>query len=536
MVQGAGWRVSPAGGAESAGHQALTEYPTANGPADYALCSDGLPLGIIEAKKITLGPQSVLTQAERYARGVDSSQFDFDGLHVPFLYSTNGEVTWFHDVRHALNRSRRVAGFHTPEAMKEMLGRDLDAACERLRSTPNDHFRLRPYQVEANAAIESAIADRKRAMLVAMATGTGKTFTMVNQIYRLMESGVARRILFLVDRRALAAQAVREFSSFEPRPGLKFDKIYEVYSQRFQQGDLGDDAFDPSLLPESYLKHPKSGHAFIYVCTIQRMAMNLFGKGALGFADDEEDEDADRVDIPIHAFDVVIADECHRGYTAVELSTWRNTLDHFDAIKIGLTATPAIHTTTYFKDVVYRYDYERAVREGHLVDFDLVAVKSDVRIGGIFLREGEKIGVVDTMTGAERLDFLEDERAIDATEIERKATSPDSNRKIIEEVNRYGLEHQERYGRFPKTLIFAVNDLPHTSHADQIVDIARDVFGRGCYRGLAHDRNRHSRSRVLSLHALRKVPHPLRTDAWARDSQGRLVRSRQVAFHRFRLL
>lgn len=312
-----------------------------------------------------------------------------------------------------------------------------------------------------------------------MATGTGKTFTLVNQAYRLMESGVAKRILFLVDRRA-AAQAVREFASFEPKPGLKFDKIYEVYSQRFQRGDFEEEGFDPTVLPHSYLADPQPGHAFVYVCTIQRMAMNLFGRDVLSASDEGDDEEAvEQINIPIHAFDLVVADECHRGYTAAELSAWRNTLDHFDAVKIGLTATPAAHTTAYFKDVVFRYEYERAVREGYLVDFDVVSLKSEVRIGGVFLKEGEKVGVVDTTTGVEQMDMLEDEREFDASDVERKVTSPDSNRKILEEVSKYAQEHQARYGRFPKTLIFAVNDLPQTSHADHLVDIARDVFERG---------------------------------------------------------
>lgn len=483
QLKAAGWEplhLSAVAADRPTGPCAIKEWPTGNGPADYALVAGGRCVGVVEAKKLSLGPQGVLTQAERYSRGATTNPFNLHGFYVPFLYSTNGEIIWFHDVRHRMNRSRRVAGFHSPEALEEMLGRDLDAECERLRETPNDHPKLRPYQIEANAAIEQAIADRKRQMLVAMATGTGKTFTLVNQAYRLMESGVAKRILFLVDRRALAAQAVREFASFEPQPGLKFDKIYEVYSQRFQQGDFEDEAFDPTVLPEAYLKNPKSGHAFVYVCTIQRMAMNLFGSGVVGLRGDvEDDDDADPVDIPIHAFDLVIADECHRGYTAAELSVWRNTLDHFDAIKIGLTATPAAHTTTYFKDVVFRYEYERAVREGYLVDFDLVALKSEVRIRGIFLKEGEQVGMVDTVSGAEQLDLLEDERDFDASEVERRATAPDSNRKILEEISKYANEHQESYNRFPKTLIFAVNDLPHTSHADQLVDTARDVFGRG---------------------------------------------------------
>ena len=388
---------------------------------------------------------------------------------------------WFHDIRHPLNRSRPVASFHTPSALAELLERDLAQDCRWFTGHANDHSRLRPYQIEANAAIEKAIADRKRQMLVAMATGTGKTFTMVNQTYRLLESKVGKRILFLVDRRALAAQAVRAFASFEPEPNKKFDKIHEVYSQRFQREDFGEEErFDPKVLPAAYLLNPQAKHDFVYVCTIQRMAVNLFGRQAVWSGEaDEIDDDAGQLSIPNHAFDIIIADECHRGYTTAELSLWRNTLDHFDAIKIGLTATPAAHTKAYFTDVVFRYEYARAVREGYLVDYDAIKIRSDVRMQGVFLQEGELVGVVDPDTGSEQLDQLEDERAFDAEEVERYVTSRDSNRKILEELKKYALEHEERYGRFPKTLIFAANDVPHTSHADQLVELAVDVFGRG---------------------------------------------------------
>jgi len=459
---------------------AVEEYETANGPADYALCLDGRILGIVEAKRITLGPQESLPQAERYSRGATANPFDFRGFHVPFLYSTNGEVIWFHDIRHPLSRSRRIAGFHTPGALEEMLGRDFGGACAWFTENPSHHPDMWPYQVEACQAIEAAISDRKRQMLLAMATGTGKTFTIVNEVYRLMKSGVGKRVLFLVDRRALAAQAVREFASFEAEPNLKFNQVYEVYSQRFRREDWGDEPFDPKVLPSSYLLDPQPGHAFVYVSTIQRMAINLFGRGRVFEVSDEPaDDDAEQMEIPIHAFDAIVADECHRGYTTAELSVWRDTLDHFDAIKIGLTATPASHTKAYFRDVVYRYGYEQAVSDGYLVDYDAVAVKSDVRLNGVFLDEGERVRVVDPNTGADHLDAVEDERAFEASEVERRITSPDSNRKILEVVRDHAIEHEQETGRLPKTLIFAVNDLPHTSHADQLVDIARDVFGRG---------------------------------------------------------
>lgn len=254
-----------------------------------------------------------------------------------------------------------------------------------------------------------------------------------------------------------------------------------MYSQRFRREDLGDDEpFDPKVMPPEYLLQPQPKHTFVYVCTIQRMAINLFGRGAVWSGEgDEIDDDAAELDIPIHAFDVIVADECHRGYTTAEQSLWRNTLDHFDAIKIGLTATPAAHTKAYFTDVVFRYEYARAVREGHLVDYDVVKLKSDVRIQGVFLQEGETVDYVDPESGAETRDQLEDQRTFETTDVEKTVTSPDSNRKILTEVKKYAEEHEAKYGRFPKTLIFAANDVQHTSHADELVRLAREVFGRG---------------------------------------------------------
>lgn len=480
----AGWVVVPYVDGMALGdldHHAIEEYPTTAGPADYALLLDGQIVGVVEAKRYEVGAGGILPQAERYSKGLAESSFDFRGFRAPFLYASNGENIRYWDVRHELNLSRPIGEFHTPTALREFLDRDVAAACAVLAATPNDHQRLREYQREANDSVESAIAAKRRQMLVAMATGTGKTFTTVNQVYRLLKAGVAKRVLFLVDRRALAAQAVRAFASFEPEPGLKFDKIYEVYSQRFQKEDFGEDEpFDPSVLPTTYLTDPNPGHTFVYVCTIQRMAISILGKSAIFDAGNESlDGDEDQLDIPIHAFDVIIADECHRGYTAAQHSVWRSTLDHFDAIKIGLTATPAAHTKAYFRDVVFRYEYERAVREGFLVDYDVVNVKSNVHLDGLFLNEGEEVQFIDPESGGDSRDLLEDEREFANTEVESKVTSPDANRRIVRELKRYTDEHEQRHGRFPKTLIFAQNDLPHTSHSDQLADLCREEFGRG---------------------------------------------------------
>ncbi len=224
-----------------------------------------------------------------------------------------------------------------------------------------DIERLRPYQRKAISEIEGAIRHGKREMLVAMATGTGKTFLTVSQIYRLLEVRAFKRILFLVDRRALAAQAVRELGSFT---------------------------------------------------------------------------------IPNHAFGLIIADECHRGYTSSETARWREVIQYFDAVRIGLTATPAPHSLTLFKEVVSRYTTDEAIADGWLVDYEPYKISSDVLINGAFLKEGEQVGEIDRETGKETYDELEDERDFPFQEVEKKITVPDTNRKIIGEIAKYAYAHE----------------------------------------------------------------------------------------------
>jgi type I restriction enzyme R subunit len=211
---------------QSLKRHAVEEYPTAKGPADYALFVNGKLLGILEAKKVKVGPQNVLEQAKRYAKGAFAGPGNWSGYRVPFLYASNGEIIWYLDVRDAKNISRRISNFHTPDALEELYREDIAAGYQRLITNPTEIIGLRDYQREAVEAVEDALVQRKRAMLLAMATGTGKTFTIVSLIYRLLEAKAARRILFLVDRRALAAQAVREFSSFTTPSGSKFDKCF----------------------------------------------------------------------------------------------------------------------------------------------------------------------------------------------------------------------------------------------------------------------------------------------------------------------
>lgn len=486
-----GWNITPHKESRSRSEltcHAVEEFPTLTGPADYALFVAGHLLGIIEAKKVSTGVENVMEQAKRYAKGLPDSVGSWRGYQTPFLYSSNGEKIFFWDVRGARNLTHEIADFHTPQALLDRHQNDLTAARRYISDVPVEmgpEDRIRDYQVEAIQAIEQALLDGKRKMLVAMATGTGKTFTTISLIYRLLKSGYAKRILFLVDRRALAAQTVTAISAFETRDGHKLDREYEVYSQKFQKEDLdeGDTPFDSKALPEEYLIAPSINHTYIYVSTIQRLALNVLGKDALKAAEGEGtgeyQPDAQKLDIPIHAFDIIIADECHRGYSAREAATWKTVLDHFDAVKIGLTATPAAHTLALFEHLAYQYSTAKAIEKGYLVDYDAVRIKSEVKVSGAFLKPGERVDLVDTGTGTKQMDLLEDERSFDASEIERTITLPQSTRKIVEELKVHADAHQAQYGRFPKTLIFAVNDLPHRSHADEVVRACKQVFDQG---------------------------------------------------------
>lgn len=460
---------------------AVEEYPTDSGPADYLLHLDGQPVADVEAKKLSVDPRNVIEQAKRYSRALAGAQgLRFGEYHIPFAYSTNGELIYTCDLRGTLLQTREITRFHTPDALREALAADLGGADLWLRtnliSDPD-----RYYQQEAIAAIENAIRNGKRQMLVAMVTGTGKTRMTIAAIYRLLKSGYARRVLFLVDRRALAAQAVGALAAYEPEPGLKFDRIYEVYSQRFKREDFDEDeAFDPKLLPEDYLLRPSPRHTFVYVCTIQRMRINLFGRPEVpAWGDRDEEPDAGSLDIPIHVFDLIVADECHRGYTAAEDSKWREVLNHFDGIRIGLTATPAVHTTTFFGKPIYEYGVQRAEADGYVVGYDPVVIHSEITMKGHFLREGEAVELKDTETGQLRLDIVEDERELPPGTLAQDWTAPDRDRKIVQEVVRHLLGQEQEKGHFPKTLVFADNDMAHRSHAEQVVSFFREELGRG---------------------------------------------------------
>lgn len=484
QLKSAGWQIiqySEGMNLSKLTNHAIEELQTNNGPADYALVVNGNLFGLVEAKKLEVGAANVLEQAKRYSKGVNNTNGEWNQYGVPFLYSSNGELIYYLDIRDSKNLSRQIYSFHTPEAMESLFNSKKETAWQWLNNKPINTPGLRPYQKHAIQAFENNLEEGKRLMLLAMATGTGKTFTTVNLVYRMLASGYFKRILFLVDRKSLAAQAVTAFASFDTPRNMKFKDEYELYSQRFKKEDFEGEAYDPTVLPNSYLTNPDGTKTFLYVCTIQRMAINLYGKmGA--FEENEEngdEEEAEKLSIPSHAFDLIIADECHRGYTSKETNVWRNVLNHFDAVKLGLTATPASHTVAYFNKPIFNYPLQQAIDEGYLVDYDAVAIDSKVLMNGAFLKEGEQVGIIDTETGREQIDQLEDERVFTSTEIEEKITAPDTNQKIIEELKKFADEFEKERGRFPKTLIFASNDLPKISHADRLVSICKQVFNQG---------------------------------------------------------
>ena len=240
-LQRNGWRLvrfTPGLDLKGLDKVAVEELPTANGPADYALFVGGQLLGIIEAKKITVNPQNVLEQAKRYARGVFDAAGEWNGFRVPFLYASNGTIIWHVDTRTKKLVSRQLSDFNTPEALEARFAHDASASTNYLLDTPPEQIaKLRPYQRDCIVAVENAILGHKPDMMVAMATGTGKTYVTVAQIYRLLESKLVRRILFLVDRRALAAQAIREFSAFNTPKGKVHTRIRSL-QPAFSEGRL----------------------------------------------------------------------------------------------------------------------------------------------------------------------------------------------------------------------------------------------------------------------------------------------------------
>lgn len=395
----------------------IEEYETASGPVDYALILNGDIIGLIEAKEEGKDAYAALTQAERYSKDIDT-QYGFgskDQYHVPFVFATNGEDIHFRDLREHAPSERELRDFLQPEALEELMDKNYERAFNWLSENPIEetHGFLWNNQKGAIAGdenhkgIEQAFREGKRKALVQMATGTGKTWMAAAEIYRMLKSDLVDRVLFLVDRSNLGKQARREFENFDIGRGRKLGEVYNV--ERVENGN-----------------YPETGD--IVVSTLQGMYSLL--------------ENHDEVDIPQHAFDLVVTDEVHRSI----YGEWKVVLSHFDSYEIGLTATPAQHTLAYFEnggEWVYKYGYWQAVDDGKVVPYETYRIETGI-----------------TMEGLEY-----DGEDYNPSQLERDITVPHRNKLIAEEV-------REQTEDGEKTLVFAIND----KHAIELEKKFRQVY------------------------------------------------------------
>ena len=456
-------------------NKAIAEWPTqGKQSADYMLFAGITPIAAVEAKRLNTSVAGKIGQAERYARGLrretehqpawvvedraapwpDGSGGEFQ---LPFVYSSNGRPfvkqspehsgTWFRDLRHPSNLGKPLQGFHTPSGLLDMLTRSKAQAEQVLQAEGFAYLQLRDYQVKAIAAVEAALAQGQTECLLAMATGTGKTRTIIGLMYRFLKAERFRRILFLVDRTALGDQAMDAFNEAPLEQSYPLSKLYNV-------ADLGDMA--------------AQAETRVQVATVQAMVKRIFG------SDNPP---------PLDAYDCIIVDEAHRGYAldqdmtegemalrdhAQYLSSYRRVLDYFDACKIGLTATPAKHTSDIFGKPVYTYSYREAVADDWLIDHE-PPIRYETRLSqkGIHFAKGETVESLNLNTGEIDTSELEDEMTFELDSFNRRVINEDFNRVVCEEL----AKELDPLGE-EKTMIFCATD----AHADMVKRLLSEAF------------------------------------------------------------
>lgn len=465
------------------GHNiAIAEWPTDStvgnkGYVDYALFVGTQLVATVEAKAIHKDIPSVIDyQCKDYSRNIRAEDAKYQigtwgNFKVPFTFATNGRPylkqydtksgVWFLDLRQPDNVPKAMKGWMSPTGMMEQLEKDIQAKEQALKAMPYDLLRdkdglnLREYQLKAIQAAENAILNGQQSILLAMATGTGKTRTILGMIYRFLKTGRFRRILFLVDRTSLGEQATDVFKEVKLEDLMTLDDIYNIKG-------LEDKAADKETR--------------IQVATVQSMVKRILYNG-------EDTMPA------VTDFDLVIIDEAHRGYILDKemgedellyrdqtdyQSKYRSVVEYFDAVKIALTATPALQTTEIFGQPVYKYTYREAVIEGYLVDHDAPhELKTKLSQEGIHYKKGDTVTVYDTVTGEiTNSELLNDELDFDVDKFNRKVITEPFNRAVLEEIARdIDPETPEVQG---KTLIYAVDD----QHADLIVKILKEIYAK----------------------------------------------------------
>ncbi len=485
QLQGAGWeadtaslRYSKGARPEKGRNLAIAEWPTyseekGNGAVDYALFIGEKLVGFVEAKKYSKDVAGTITETKVYAKGVKEEHKEYviskwKDYKVPFLFATNGRKyikeikdksgVHFLDCRNGKNNTKVLQGWYSPEKLDNMLRENLESANKSLEELDFEFLEsensigLRDYQVDAIKAVEKAIMEGKQTALVTMATGTGKTRTVLGLIYRLLKTKRYRRILFLVDRTSLGDQAIDTFTEVKIEDLKTLNQIYNI------------NGLDEKLIDKE---------TRIHVATVQAMVKRII-------YNEEE------TNVPsVGDYDCIIVDEAHRGYTLDKemsegeidwrdsrdfLSKYKKVIEYFDAFKVALTATPALHTTMIFGKPVCNYTYRDAVIDGYLVDHEPPhIIKTELTEEGIHYNKGDKVAKYNKSTGelingAE----IEDDVDFEIEQFNKRIIVESHTRAALEEVAKF-IDPENDEG---KTLIFAASD----AHADMIVRLLKDIY------------------------------------------------------------
>ncbi len=443
---------------------AVGELSFQSGEPDYTLFVDGKAIGVIEAKPEGHTLTGVEEQTAKYVAGA-RSELPHWGSPLPFSYESTGTETRFTNRLDPNPRSRGIFAFHRPETLLAWVQQEKQLA-QRLREFPSlISTKLWPAQIEAITNLEKSFIGGRPRALIQMATGSGKTFTAVNFIYRLVKYAGARRVLFLVDRGNLGEQTLKEFQQFvSPVNNYKFTEEYIVQH-------LTGNTLDTS--------------ARVVIGTIQRLYSML--KGEQEPAPDLDDLPIEAAEslykepvpveynsaFPIEMFDFIVTDECHRSI----YNLWRQVLEYFDASIIGLTATPSKQTFGFFRqNLVMEYGHEKAVADGVNVGCDIYRIQTRITEQGSTVDAGFYVDKRDRQTRKVRWEQLDEDLTYDAPELDSEVVAEDQIRTILTTFrDRLFTEIFPGRQDVPKTLIFAKDD----SHAEDIVRICREVFDKG---------------------------------------------------------
>lgn len=444
---------------------AVKEYLTDVGPADYVLFVDGKPCGVIEAKREEEGHRMTVHegQGEDYA---NAKLKHLKNEPLPFVYISTGEVTRFTDFTDPKPRAREVFSFHRPETLRDWVKRDKSLRRRLLDLPALQTDGLRDCQINAITKLETSFKENRPRALIQMATGSGKTFTAITAIYRLLKYAKAKRVLFLVDTKNLGEQAEQEFMSFVPNDdNRKFTELYSV--QRLKSSYIATDSQ-------------------VCISTIQRLYSILKGT-ELEEAAEEENPNERKYQpkeippieydgkMPIEFFDFIVIDECHRSI----YNLWKQVLEYYDAFEVGLTATPDKRTIGYFdQNLVSEYSHEMAVADGVNVGYEVFIIDTKVTQQGATLWKGEYIEHRERLSRRKRMELQDEDEEYSKQQLDKDVVNPNQIRTIIrtfkEHLPTIFKDRYDKNGNFevPKTLIFAKTD----SHANDIIDIVREEF------------------------------------------------------------